>query len=412
MRAPVGPGHVPEPPAWARELATVGVTGTNGKTTTTTWIAWILRALGRPVVRATTVGYYVDDDELPHARDWTGFVEAMQTGRARGARHAVIELTSEALARGFARAWPSSVGVFTNLSHDHLDAHGSPEHYLASKAQLVVSLPPGGTMVLNACDEVASLLREVVPEGVSPVTYGVLARGATRIPCDVEAEEVHVSWAGTRVLCKSIIPLFPREISVRGIGPVFAENALAAVLGAHSAGVPLDIAARAIADAPVPRGRFEVVATRPWVVVDYAPTPDALARTVDAGRQVAGRGSLFVVFGAGGGRDSAKRAPMGEATRAADRIVLTTDNPREEAPEEIARAVAAGLDGHAGVTVELDRARAIQRAVEEAEPEDVILVCGKGHEREQIMGRDRRPFDDVEIARAAHRRRGPARPVL
>src|SRR5207248_2839476 len=155
--------HVPAPPAFANEIATVGVTGTNGKTTTTAWIAAALRRLGGPVLRATTVGHFLDDEPLEVEKSYDGFVAAMRTLFDRGGRRAAIELTSEALAAGFARAWPCRVGVFTNLTHDHLDAHGSPEHYLASKAQLFVSLPAGGTAVLNASDPTWALLREVVP---------------------------------------------------------------------------------------------------------------------------------------------------------------------------------------------------------------------------------------------------------
>ncbi|MBX3210133.1 MAG: UDP-N-acetylmuramyl-tripeptide synthetase [Labilithrix sp.] len=402
------PRVVPAPPPWASKLHTVGVTGTNGKTTTTAWIAAALRAISRPVARATTVGFFLDEVDLAIDKSYDGFLKGMRACFDRGGTHAAIELTSESLARGFARAWPCSVGVFTNLTHDHLDAHGTPEHYLASKAQLFVSLPPGATAVLNASDENYELLREVTPAGVVQRSYAVPSRGTPQGEPDLVATSVDVSWKGTRIACdvKDAASGLPRELHVRAIGSVYAENALAALLGAVAAGVPADAAAGALAEAAAPPGRFEVIHERPYVVVDYAHSPDALARTVAIARALASDARLFVVFGAGGKRDRDKRRPMGEAARPADVVILTTDNPRDEAPADIARAIAAGLDGHAGVRTELDRERAITAAILEAQGDDVVLVAGKGHETEQIIGTETRRFSDVEVAKAALARRG------
>jgi UDP-N-acetylmuramoyl-L-alanyl-D-glutamate--2,6-diaminopimelate ligase len=397
----IAPRRVPAPPAWHRDFSTVGVTGTNGKTTTTAWVAAALRRLGGPVARATTVGFYLDDELVPMERTYDGFIAGMKACHDRGGRRAAIELTSEALAAGFARAWPCQVGVFTNLTHDHLDAHGSAEHYLASKAQLFVSLPAGATAVLNASDPVFALLREVIDPGVRVLSYAVPARGPAEGEPDLVATSVAVDWTGTRITCAAKDPTLPREIRVRAIGEVYAENALAALLGAVAAGVPPDEARAALAEAPPPPGRFEVVHERPYVVVDYAHSPDALARTVGAARALAGEAKLFVVFGAGGKRDKAKRAPMGEAARPADHVLLTTDNPRDEDPADIARAIAAGLGGHGSVRTELDRQKAIAAAIREAKDEDVVLVAGKGHETDQTIGKETRHFSDVEVARAA-----------
>jgi UDP-N-acetylmuramoyl-L-alanyl-D-glutamate--2,6-diaminopimelate ligase len=340
------------------------------------------------------VGFFLDDEPLAVERDYDGFLAAMRTLHARGGRDAAIELTSEALGMGFARAWPCKVGVFTNLTHDHLDAHGSPEHYLASKAQLFVSLPPDGTAVLNGCDESSGLLEEVVPKGVRVLRYGVASRGAAHGALDLEAERVELSWDGTYVVCKQGL-----ELRVRAIGEIYAENALASYLGALAAGVESEQIVRALAEVEPPPGRFEVVHRAPHVVVDYAHSPDALLRTISTARRLA-RAKLTVVFGAGGKRDRAKRAPMGEAARAADRVILTSDNPRDEDPGRIADAIAAGLRGHAGVERELDRAAAIRAAIAGSGPEDVVVIAGKGHETEQIVGAERRPFSDVEVARA------------
>ncbi len=380
----------------------MGVTGTNGKTTTTAWVAAALRVLGSPVARATTVGFFLDDEEVPIEKSYDGFISGMKAALDRGGKYAAIEVTSEALAHGFARAWPCRVGVFTNLTHDHLDAHGSPEHYLASKAQLFVSLGDGCSAVLNAGDPVYELLREVVPGGVGVRSYAVPARGEIKGTPDIVATSVDVSWEGTRVTCDVRDPSsgLPREVRVRAIGEVYAENALAALLGAVAAGVPPEEARKAIASAPPPPGRFEVIGERPRVVVDYAHSPDALARTVSTAKRLAaeGGGKLAVVFGAGGKRDKAKRAPMGEAARPADVVVLTTDNPRNEDPAEIARAIAEGLKGHPDVRTELDRRRAIIDAIRKAGEHDVVLVAGKGHETEQTIGSETKPLSDVDVA--------------
>jgi UDP-N-acetylmuramoyl-L-alanyl-D-glutamate--2,6-diaminopimelate ligase len=393
--------RVPPPPPFAANLLTVGVTGTNGKTTTTAWVAAALRAVSKPVARATTVGFFLDDDEIPIEKSYDGFIDGLRRCFEAGGTHAAIELTSEALAQGFARAWPCTVGVFTNLTHDHLDAHGTPEHYLASKAQLFVSLPEGGTAVLNASDPNYELLAEVTPAHVKRRSYAVLARGAPQGTPDIVAVRGEIDWEGTTITCTTSDPTLPTSIRIRAIGSVYAENALAALLGAVAAGVPPQRAADLIAAAAPPPGRFEVVHRRPYVVVDYAHSPDALSRTVAIARALAGDRRLFVVFGAGGKRDKDKRRPMGEAAGPADVVILTTDNPRDEDPADIARAIATGLDGHLDVRIELDRAAAIGRAIENAGEEDVILIAGKGHETEQLIGKEKRHFSDAEVARAA-----------
>jgi UDP-N-acetylmuramoyl-L-alanyl-D-glutamate--2,6-diaminopimelate ligase len=390
----------PPPPAWHSRLRTIGVTGTNGKTTTTTWLAAALNAVAPPVARPTTVGHYLGDETFEVPRTYDGFIRLMDECLRRGGKYAAIELTSESLALGFAKAWPCEVGVFTNLTHDHLDAHGTPEHYLASKAQLFRSLPVGGTAVLNGCDESSDLLAEVTPPGVRVQRYGVLSRGEPSVPLDLCARKVVLDWTGTTAVCDGPAAFEPVEIRVRAIGDVFAENALAAVLGAVAMGVPLGIAIDAIGRAAPPEGRFEVVATKPYVVVDYAHTPDALERTVAAARRLTPEGAtLTVIFGAGGNRDKNKRAPMGTAARAADKVVLTSDNPRSESPADIAKAIARGLVGHPGVSVELDRALAIQGALRGAKREDVIVICGKGHETTQTIGAESKHFSDQEVIR-------------
>ena len=367
---------LPDPPAWAREIFTVGVTGTNGKTTTTTFVARALASDGRPVAWITSLGAFIGERRVEVAASYDGFVDLMRQAREAGTTRAAIELTSEALAAGFARAWPCSVAVLTSFDRDHLDAHGSAEHYLASKAQLFVALPPGGTAVLNARARASDLVAEVVPAHARTVHFSL-----------DDATAVTPTWSGTR------FELSGRKHSIRALGAPFVEDSLAALSAAVASGVDAERAALAIAECAPPPGRFELVAERPWVVVDYAHTPAAVAATLATARQLCG-GRLCIVLGAGGDRDPGKRAPMGAAARAADRVIVTRDNPRSEDPRTIADQILAGLGAHPGVSVELDRERAITVAIRSAAPDDVVVLAGRGHESE--------PLSDAEIARRAH----------
>jgi UDP-N-acetylmuramoyl-L-alanyl-D-glutamate--2,6-diaminopimelate ligase len=350
------------------------------------------------------LGAFLDDEPFDAAADVDGFVRTMQAGADRGGRFAVVETTSEALARGFAREWPCAVGVFTNLTRDHLDAHGSAEHYLASKAQLFVHLLRGGTAVLNVADPASKLLAEVLPPGVSMVGYATESRGTPVSVPALRAVGVEVSWAGTQMAVEAngVLHHAPRRLQLRAIGEVYAENALAALAAALVMGVAPADAALALEQAPSVPGRFELVdpEARPRVVVDYAHTPDALARTLATARRLC-RGALWVVLGAGGDRDAGKRAAMGIAASVADHVMLTSDNPRRDDPARIAAAIHEGITAHSDVRRQLDRRMAIRTAVMEAAEDDVVVVSGKGHEKVQIVGDETRPFDDVVEARTA-----------
>jgi UDP-N-acetylmuramoyl-L-alanyl-D-glutamate--2,6-diaminopimelate ligase len=429
----------PPAPAWARELISVGVTGTNGKTTTTRWIAAALRTLGRPVLSITTVGGFFDDEPWGLMDSHDEFLHWARKARDQGARCLAIETTSEALALGFAQAWPMRVGVFTNLSHDHLDAHHSPEHYLASKAQLFVNLPSKGAAVLNAREGASNLLREVLPKDVTVLDYARSADGArmtaehflaasaeksTRpmsggrpgsapppgpgglalrtknaVSAHLLAFDINVSWSGTSArLCADDRVDEPIELYLPAIGDVYVDNAMAALSAAKLLGVSWARGAEALRTAaPVP-GRFEVVCHHPHVVVDYAHTPDALEKTLRTARGLC-RGRLIVVFGAGGDRDRSKRMAMGHSARVADQVILTSDNPRHESPAAIAAQIASGLENHDAVHIELDRREAITSALRSASQDDLIVIAGKGHETTQTVGDDVVPMDDVALVR-------------
>ncbi|MFO7563158.1 MAG: UDP-N-acetylmuramyl-tripeptide synthetase, partial [Enhygromyxa sp.] len=391
---------------WADPMFTVGVTGTNGKTSTTHLIAAAMMAAGRSTLRIATVGVTLDDQPLARGKTFQDFLATMRHAAERGCRHAVLEATSQALARGYGRAWRFDLGVFTNLSPDHFTTHGSWEHYLAAKAQLFVHLGPGRTAVLNAADQHALFLDQATPPDVIRKWFATPSRGPRLREADLEAKSVVIDPAGTMIeLCPSpAAEELGGRLRTKMVGAVFGENALAAALAGLSAELPGEAVARGIAACPVVAGRFEVLdhgEARPTVVVDYAHSPDALVHTCATARQLA-RGRVIVVFGAGGGSTPEKRAPMGEVVGAAAELaIVTNDNPRDEDPRAIAAMLEVGLRraGRAQVMVELDRKRAIAAALEQAQAGDVVVVAGKGHERGQQQRGRSLPFSDVEVIR-------------
>jgi UDP-N-acetylmuramoyl-L-alanyl-D-glutamate--2,6-diaminopimelate ligase len=397
------PRPTPAPAAWANGFFTFGITGTNGKTSTTHLVASVVAAAGAHALAVSTVGYFLDGVRLPFPRSARGFVDAMMRLHEVGGRWAAVECTSKSLADGYAKRWRFDLGVFTNLTPDHLQTHGSWEHYLASKAQLFTHLGAGRTAVLNAADRHSLLLDRVIPADVERRWYGSPTRGTLLHTADLAAAEVEVDVEGTRVRLQPSpwAEALGGELRVRMVGRVFAENALAAAVAGLSAGLAPEHVADGLERCPPVAGRFEVLARTPCVVVDYAHGPDALARTCDTARGLAA-GRLVVVFGAGGESTPSKRRPMGEAVGArADMAIVTSDNPRGEEPQAIADMVVEGLrtGGRAQVEVELDRRRAIERALELAGPRDVVVVAGKGHETGQEVNGETLPFSDHDELR-------------
>lgn len=401
------PRHVPAAAPWAEPWRTIGVTGTNGKTSTTALAAAAVRASGRHVFWSSTLGYCVDGVDIGMPRSWGSFLEGAERCNALGGRHAVVEITSQALSRGYAKRWRYDIGVFTNLSPDHWKTHGSWEHYLASKAQLFVHLPDDGCAVLNARDTSAALIDHVTSPGVRRLWFGVPSRGAALRREDLAAAAVTVSRSGTRIslVGSPLAEALGGALEIGLVGEVFAENALAAACAAHAAGIEGPAIAAGLRACGAVAGRFEVLSgeTGPVVAVDYAHTPDALVRTCATARALAGTGRVIVVFGAGGDTDAGKRGPMGEAVGSqADVAVITTDNPRHEDPREIAAALIEGAlrGGRAEILEVADRRAAIAAAVAEARAGDVVVVAGKGHEVGQTIGEETLPFSDRDEVRA------------
>jgi UDP-N-acetylmuramoyl-L-alanyl-D-glutamate--2,6-diaminopimelate ligase len=377
-------------------LRTCGVTGTNGKTTTTSMLAACVAAAGHPSALLTTVGAWVGGERVHGGTAAEEFLATVERAVTLEAPILALETTSKALAAGLATRWPPHVAVFTNLTRDHLDHHGSPEAYLAAKARLFLGLVAGGTAVLNRDDPSSALLDEVMAPSVIRRWYGTGG--------DLEASAVRVTREGTEVT------LAPSErgaalggrLLLRLRGHVHAKNALAAALACEALGLPPEAVRRGLEEFPGVRGRFEVVSRSPFVVVDYAHTPDALDGTLRSAREIAEDARVILVFGCGGERDRGKRPMMGALAHAlADVVVSTSDNPRREDPRSIAREVRAGAQGEGARWLEeLDRRAAIAVALAEARDGDVIVVAGKGHETTQTIGVETHELDDAEVVRA------------
>jgi UDP-N-acetylmuramyl-tripeptide synthetase/UDP-N-acetylmuramoyl-tripeptide--D-alanyl-D-alanine ligase len=405
-------------------FASACVTGTNGKTTTTSLICEIVKAANETPARVTTLGSWVGDDLVSRELGGDEFLLTLERAKQRGVKTLAIETTSHALAQGFARTFPPKVAVFTNLSRDHLDYHGTPEHYLAAKAQLFMALPDDGVAILNLGDPSSALLDEVTPKNVRRLGYcaGTPDPECAAIPLVAHATSISIDDEGTHAILAD--SEFARGLCVRAtnreggelrldlalVGSMHVENALAAALAGHALGYSFDVVRAAVSRFTGVPGRFQVVGRRPTIVVDYAHTPDALSRTLSLARTLVQKksGRVVVVFGCGGDRDPGKRSDMGAvASIGADVVFLTNDNPRTEDPEKIADAVEAGRqEARPSFRRILDRGKAIDQAVELAKHDDIVVIAGKGHETTQIIGDRELPFDDVSVAQTARARRG------
>ncbi len=382
----------------ARDLVVIGVTGTNGKTSTVRMIEAVLQRAGRPTGSMGTISVrFPGSEELsslttPESLDLQRILARM---RAAGVACVALEVSSHSLALGRVRTLRFEVAVYTQLTQDHLDFHADLEEYGATKAQLFGAEYLAGTAVLNARDALTPRLAALARDAGRPVLS--YARGSEPA-VDLWSSEERIDLAGSRFTVSTPAGSCPITLPLPGDFQI--ENALAAIGTGLALNVPLELIADGLEHCPAVPGRLErVSSSEPAVFVDYAHTPDALDRVLARVRPLV-RGRLICVFGCGGDRDKSKRAPMARAACAhADHVVATSDNPRSEPPEAILRDVREGLSGSFEVLVE--RRDAIRRAVSLAEPADVVVIAGKGHEDYQIVGEERRPFDDRVEARAA-----------
>ena len=382
----------------SEQLRLTGVTGTNGKTTTTWLIRSILRAAGHQTGVLGTIEY---SDGMRRERanlttpDSSALCRWLKSMVDVGSTHAAMELSSHALDQGRACGTLLDVGIVTNVTQDHFDYHKNYETYLAAKARIAEHLKPEGILVLNADDRGSSAIAQQIAPTSRIVTFGL------EQDADLTATIVEESTAGTRFVLGCGAE--SEEVFTPLIGRHNVANCLAAAAATHHFGVPLKTIGLGIELLYAVPGRFErVVAGQPFdVFVDFAHTQDALLRCVTNLQQLSS-GRLIVLFGAGGDRDRNKRPKMAQAVQGSDLIIVTSDNPRTENPQQIIADILAGFDEHVpALHVEPDRKAAIRWTLEQAQPGDCVLIAGKGHETEQIIGTERFPFDDREVAQLA-----------
>lgn len=379
----------------ARKLTCIGVTGTNGKTTVAHLIRSILTACGHDVGLLGTIQYETGGRVAPAATTTPGAIELAEMCAemvASGRTHLVMEVSSHALHQWRTSGIDFAAGVFTNLTGDHLDYHATMKRYLAAKRRLFKHLSPNATAVINRDDPAGE-------EMIRATTAKTLTFGLNPL-ADLRARIGAIDASGMRFELVGEDGEVP--VSVGLIGRHNVYNVLAAAGACQAVGLDPRQIADALGRVPPIPGRLERVPCEAGfdVFVDYAHTDDALSNVLNAVRPIV-RKRLVVIFGCGGDRDRTKRPRMaGVAEQLADAIVVTSDNPRSEKPGAIIEEILAGLSdlGRSKTRVEPDRRAAIRLAIRSAEPGDVILIAGKGHETYQIIGQQRSEFDDAAVA--------------
>ncbi len=387
----------------ARSMTAIGVTGTNGKTTTTSLLRWILEKDRRPCGLIGTLGFSGGGRELPTENTTPDAVTLQRHLRFlldSGIPYCVMEVSSHALEQDRTRGIRFETAVFTNLSSEHLDFHGTMEKYQRAKRRLFVDLDARATAVGNAEDPVTAAMLSGIR--AKPMLFGIDGASFPSGAPHVLGRILRADLDGVEFLLRA--PGVERRVRSPLLGHHNVQNTLAAAAAALAVGVSPDAIVEGIETVGLVPGRLERVdGGKPFrVFVDYAHTDDALHRVLAMLRPYV-RGRIITVFGCGGDRDRSKRPRMGAVAHAlSDRVVVTSDNPRSESPEAIARDVLSGMSGATnGVTIELDRRRAIHQAIRLARSGDAVLIAGKGHERQQIIGTELHPFDDREVAREA-----------
>lgn len=393
----------------SEKIPVIGVTGTNGKTSCAHLMMQLMQQLNRHCGVIGTLGVGVNgalEEGVNTTPDAITLQKTIADWLAEGVDSVVMEVSSHGLEQGRVAALKFDHAVFTNLTRDHLDYHGSMQAYAAAKQRLF-QMPGLTSAVINADDDYAATLMQSVPEGVDCFTYSCDPASAKLEHIDVWVEQIAFREAGISALLKSPWGEFQLDSSL--LGAFNLSNLLAVFIVAVREGFNPEQVIAAIPALKTVPGRMERVASDEDVVavVDYAHTPDALEKALTAMRQHT-QGDLWCVFGCGGDRDSGKRPQMGAiAQRYADQVVVTSDNPRHEDAAQIINEILGGIDRP--TLVEEDRARAIEFAIASAKAGDSILVAGKGHEPYQQVGDQRIPFSDIQQVRLALKKREQAR---
>ena len=379
----------------------IGITGTNGKTSVTHLIQKIMEENGQRCALIGTLGYKLSSNgEYRDAKHTTPQAPELQATLrmikdVEKIDNVVMEVSSHSLDQNRVGGCRFNGAVLTNLTQDHLDYHITMDNYFEAKALLFRHLEEGSFAVINVDDSYGERFLSVVPDGVKKITYGVKQQA------DIMAKDIEFSLNGATFTL--VTPEGEKKVNLHMNGMFSVYNVLASVAAAMAMGIHLDIAVKALENVKGVAGRFEVVVKKPLVIVDYAHTPDGLENVLNSAREITPKdGRLICLFGCGGDRDATKRPKMGAiAERIADRIVITSDNPRSEDPQTIITDIIAGLKSVDSdkVTVEPDRGKAIQLLKTIAGNNDVVVIAGKGHEDYQILKDRTIHFDDREEAR-------------
>jgi UDP-N-acetylmuramoyl-L-alanyl-D-glutamate--2,6-diaminopimelate ligase len=385
----------------SKTLNLIGITGTNGKTTVTHLIQKISEEKNKNCALIGTLGYKLSsDDDYKDEKHTTPQAPELQATlnliKEKGIKNVVMEVSSHALEQNRVGGCIFKGAILTNLTQDHLDYHITMDNYFEAKSILFKNLKKGNFAIINMDDKYAKRFLDIIPQGVKILTYGI------KNSADVTAKEISFSLSGAEFICETK-QFGTKEVKLQMNGMFSIYNVLAAICSGLLTDIPLNFCINSLENTKGVAGRFEIISQNPLVIVDYAHTPDGLENVLTAAREITPKNSkLICLFGCGGDRDATKRPKMGAiAEKLSDKIIITSDNPRSEDPQQIITDVLTGLKSinTQKVFVEPDRGKAIELLKTICNKNDVVVIAGKGHETYQILKDKTIHFDDRKEAK-------------